>query len=85
MRVPRFKSLHSPWISISGDLESSFFLSSLYREDDTLTNGDFLYKVNSSYKRVTPTQFSELFSLLPFLKNTKPKIILMPRTHIWEW
>lgn len=38
--------------------------------------------VNVSYKRAASTLFSELLLSLLFLKNNRPRIILMPRRHI---
>lgn len=43
-----------------------------------------LIHVNISYQRVTPTQLLELFLCLQFLKNNQPKIILLPKRHIFE-
>lgn len=35
------------------------------------------------YKRITSTQFSELFFCVLFIKNNQPEILLMPKRPIW--
>ena len=62
-------SVPSPLIEVTRDLV--FFLVQRGRH---ITNGDFPYKGILLYS------FSKLY--LPFLKNTKLKIILMPVRHI---
>ena len=43
-----------------------------------------LILANIYYKRVTPTQFSELLLCLQLLKNKLLKIILSPKRNVWE-
>ena len=59
--------------------------SSWHREEGTLTNGDFSYKCKFPYKWVTSTRFSELSLCLLFLKINEPRIILIPKRHIFRW
>lgn len=64
------KFLLAPLIKVSRNLESSF--SSLYRQEDTLSNNE------TSHKR-----FSELLLCLQFLQNNhnQLKIILIPKRY----
>ena len=62
----RFKSLPSPLLRVSRDLESSF--SSWYSEGDILTNGDFLYRCKFLFKKVASALFSDPLLCLLFLK-----------------
>lgn len=91
----RFKSLPSPLIRVSRDLEHQTLSRRERGGEREREKGDgggreralqmeiSLRNVNIPYKRVASTHFSELLLCLLFLKNNQRKIILMPKGIFW--
>lgn len=95
MVLGRFKSLPSPLIRVSRDLEHQTLSRRERGGEREREKGDgggreralqmeiSLRNVNIPYKRVASTHFSELLLCLLFLKNNQRKIILMPKGIFW--
>lgn len=66
-------------------LERRSSLSFLDSEGNTLTNGGCLYTRSYLLQKGSFHSVVVLFLCLQFLKNSQPKILLMPKRHILGW
>lgn len=60
------------------------YFSSWYREGDTLTNGDFLYKCQFPLKKIAKTVF-QASPVLAVSQNNQLGIIRMRKRHVLGW